>query len=314
MGNTHVSWSAFRRIVVPLDGSELGESALEPALAIAHQQDAELILMRAPQVESMAVPIAEPLGGVGLYWPESFVKATHEECLDYLQRLADQHRGQGVPLRTEVVEGRPDEAILKLAEAAGADLIIMSTHGYSGLTRWVMGSVAENVLRGSQIPVFVIRGQGPLRKMLVPLDGSPLAEKSLEPTFQLARALGANVTLFQAVPAPGLDPRQLKELEAVEMGLGEASQAAPLAEAQAYLNQIASRFESTGVHTKLGLGPMPAAEQIVDYADRHGIQVIAMATHGRSGWRRWIYGSVTEKVLHRGCCSMLVVPPLAGDR
>jgi nucleotide-binding universal stress UspA family protein len=314
MGHTIVSWSAFRNIIVPLDGSELAETALEPALAIAHQQDAELVLMRAPQTDSMAVPIAEPLGGVGLYWPEESLRATHQECLEYLQRLADQHRGQGVPLRVQVVDGHPDAAILQLAESIRADLIIMSTHGYSGVTRWVMGSVTEKVLRGAQIPVFVIRGQGPLRKMLLPLDGSAVSETALEPAFQLARALGATVTLFQAVTPAGAPARKFKGTEGAEPDLAEAEEAGPSAGAQNYLRQITARFESTGVPTRTALGPTPAAEQIVDYADRHGEQLIAMATHGRNGWRRWIYGSVTEKVLHRGCCSMLIVPPLARER
>jgi nucleotide-binding universal stress UspA family protein len=279
-------------------------------MAIAHQQGAELILMRAPQVESMAVPIAEPLGGVGLFWPDEALRVTHDECLAYLQTLAEQHRGQGVPLRLEVVDGHPDQAILDAAESDRADLIIMSTHGYSGVTRWVMGSVTEKVLRGAQIPVFVIRGHGPLRKMLLTLDGSPLSEKALEPAYQLARALGATVTLFQAVSSSNLGPQPTRELDPAEPGSSEAGQPAPLSEARDYLRQVAARFESTGVRTRLALGPAPAADQIVDYADRHGQQLIAMATHGRSGWRRWIYGSVTEKVLHRGCCSMLVVPPL----
>jgi nucleotide-binding universal stress UspA family protein len=305
-----VSWSAFQRILVPLDGSELAEQALGTAMAVARHQGAELILTRAPIVETLAVPITEPLGGVGLYWPEDSLEVSREDCHAYLEELADKHRGQSVPLRVELGDGQPDEAILAVADKVGADLIVMSTHGYSGVTRWVMGSVTEKVLRATPVPVLVVRGHTNIGKMLVPLDGSGLSEKAIEPALQVARALGAEVTFMQAVPIKRVDPRQVESLEAIEHGLGEAMERSNQTDARYYLEKVRNRFEDLGV--AIAVGPTPAAESILDYADQREIQLIAMATHGRSGLRRWIYGSVTEKVLHRGCCSMLIVPPLPG--
>lgn len=313
MASGSVSWSAFRNIVVPLDGSELAEEALGPAMDVARQQAAHLMLTRSPVLETMAVPITEPLGGVGLYWPEDSRAATKHECQAYLDRLTSRLRGQGVPLRTKIGEGQPDQAILEIVDDTGADLVVMSTHGYSGVTRWVMGSVTEKVLRATQVPVFVVRGGTHIQKMLVPVDGSPLSEKAIEPALQIARALGATVTLLQAVPPKRVDPRQVESLEAIEHGLGEALERSDQIEARHYLEALRDRFEDLGVEMDIAVTATPAAENILDYADRQGIQLIAMATHGRSGLRRWIYGSVTEKILRRGCCSMLIVPPLSGN-
>jgi nucleotide-binding universal stress UspA family protein len=313
MRSSSVSWSAFRKIVVPLDGSALAEQALEPAMTVARHQEAELTFMRAPVVETLAVPVTEPLGGVGLYWPEEGLDASREACQEYLDAVAGKHRGEGVPLRVEVGEGRPDEAILAVSDEVGADLIVMSTHGYSGVTRWVLGSVTEKVLRASQVPVFVVRGSTSVQKMLVPLDGSALSEKAIEPALQVARALGADIVLFQAVPAKRVDPRKVESLEAVEHGLGEAMARSDRTDAQHYLEKTRQRHEDAGVTIETAVGATPAAESILDYAEHNKIQLIAMATHGRSGLRRWIYGSVTEKVLHRGCCSMLIVPPLSRE-
>lgn len=307
-----VSWSAFRKIVVPLDGSDLAETAMGPAMALARHQEAEVILTRSPVVETLAVPITEPLGGVGLYWPEDDLQATKKDCQVYLEELAATHRGQGVPLRTEVGEGQPDVAILDVVENAGADLIVMSTHGYSGVTRWVMGSVTEKVLRATQVPVLVIRGRTDIRKILVPLDGSLLSEKAIEPAIQVARALGAQMTLLQAVPAGRVGPYEAESSESIETGLDGTAEPSGQTEARHYLEEVVRRFEDLGVEMDITVTPTPAAENILDTADQGDIQLIAMATHGRSGWRRWIYGSVTEKILHRGCCSMLVVPPPSG--
>ncbi len=85
-----VSWSAFRKIVVPLDGSELAEGAMGPAMEVARHQAAELVLTRAPVVETLAVPITEPLGGVGLYWPEDNLEASKQECQAYLDEFRSQ--------------------------------------------------------------------------------------------------------------------------------------------------------------------------------------------------------------------------------
>jgi nucleotide-binding universal stress UspA family protein len=313
MPGSSVSWSAFRKIVVPLDGSELAEAAMGPAMAVARHQGAEVIITRAPVVETLAVPITEPLGGVGLYWPEDSLEANKEECGSYLDEFAAKVRGQGVPLRTELGQGQPDEAILEVAEKYDADLIVMSTHGYSGVTRWVMGSITEKVLRAAQVPILVVRGETNISKMLVPLDGSLLSEKAIEPALQIARALDAKVTLLQAVPIKRVDPRQVESLESIERGLGEAMERSDQTEARLYLEGLVRRFEDLGVEMDVAVTPTPAAENILDFADRQGIQLIGMATHGRSGLRRWIYGSVTEKTLRRGCCSMLIVPPLSGS-
>ncbi|HLF02746.1 MAG TPA: universal stress protein [Anaerolineales bacterium] len=141
----------FKKILVTLDGSEFAERALEPALQFARQFKSELILLRVPIVEAR-VAVAYGMGVPS----EPDLKHTQDEAEAYLYSLQLRLTGSANSVRTEVISGVPSDIILGVAEANKADLIIMSTHGRSGLSRLVYGSVAESVLRGSRVPVLLI--------------------------------------------------------------------------------------------------------------------------------------------------------------
>lgn len=296
----------FKNILVPVDGSALSERAVAPALTLADQDGARVTLMRTPVVEVAMVPTVEFFGNYSLRGLDQAVEKARQEAQGYLDGLRRAQLSPTRNLQIEVVEGDPAEAILQTAAERQADLIVMSTHGYSGVTRWIMGSVTERVLANAPCPVLVIRSDLPLRKMLVTLDGSELAERALLPAFEIASAFQTAVTLLRVVkevPTP-----HIQELEDAEHGLGLRVQDELTEEAHEYLVERAHQHQSLTVTTAVRTGPAPSA--ILNFVETHGVDVVAMATHGRTGAQRWVYGSVTEKVLRNSHdFAMLVVRP-----
>jgi nucleotide-binding universal stress UspA family protein len=298
----------FKKLVVPLDGSPLAERALTVAAQLARHDGAQVVLVRVPVVERAYMPAAD---GYGLLYPEEYFGATSNEAFDYLKTVQGQQAGHGFPVAGEVVDGDPAGAIVDTARQYRADLITMSSHGYSGLTRWILGSVAERVLRDADCPVLVVRSTETLRRILVTLDGSTISAHVLAPALDVAQALGASVTLLRVVPE--LSTGDVHDLDEYESGLGQRLAQEYQEEASHYLETHAQPFVRAGVDIECAVRSGPAASVILKLVEEKEIDVVAMATHGRTGLRRWIYGSVTEKVLHSAGCSMLVVRPAAHE-
>jgi nucleotide-binding universal stress UspA family protein len=169
-----------------------------------------------------------------------------------------------------------------------------------------MGSVTERVLAHAPCPVLVIRSKTPFQKMLIPLDGSALSERALAPALDIASAFNAAVTLLRVVRE--VPAQHVEELEDVEQGLGLRMQEEMGEEAGTYLQNLVQAYPARNLQMTVRSGP--AADVILSYADSHGVDVVAMATHGRSGAQRWVYGSVTEKILHNSTSfAMLIVRP-----
>jgi nucleotide-binding universal stress UspA family protein len=298
----------FKKIVVPLDGSTLAERVLPVAARLAGHDGAQIVLLRAPVPDRAYLPAA---AGFGLLYPEDYLGAVNTQAVEYLKVVQSRQTGHGFPITGEVVEGDAAGAIVDAARQSHAGLIAMSSHGYSGLTRWILGSVAERVLRDADCPVLVVRSSEPIRRMLVTLDGSQISARVLEPALDVAQALGASITLLRVVPE--LSAAELQELDEYETGLGQRLAQEHQEDAETYLGPVAETFSRAGlaVHTLVRAGL--AANVILKVVEQQAIDVVAMATHGRTGLRRWIYGSVTEKVLHNAACSMLVVRPAAHE-
>ncbi len=314
----------FRKVLVPLDGSPLAERAIEPALAAA-DDGGEVTVLEVAFSDSMLIPDTNLLGGYSLLWPGQALARSERESRAYLEGVSAAHPATRCALRRETVveeSAGPDIAQRIVAAAAQADLIVMSSHGYTGLERWFLGSVTERVLSAAPCPVLVLREGQALDSMLIPLDGSSLAEAVLAPGLALAERLGAKVTLLQVVP----DGRRWPEgaahfargrLVTDAYGRGMAVQAVEkraqtlqqnlIDAAKIYLNQIVERHRRPGrqIETRVEIGP--PAERLLAYADASGSPLIAMATHGYTGLKRWRYGSVTQKVLHGGRQAMLIV-------
>jgi nucleotide-binding universal stress UspA family protein len=297
----------LKNIVVPLDGSDLARRALEPALGLAGQAGGTVTLVRVPVMAHMVVPADS---GYAVLYPEQSLEHSAKQAQDYLETLRAALAAGPQPAGTarvqiEVRRGDVAEAIAGAAAAHEAGLIVMSSHGYSGFTRWLLGSVAEKALRIAPCPVLVVRSPEPLRHMLVPLDGSPLSEGALGPALEVAAALGLKVTLLRAVPT--VDSSEMEHLNHIERGFGRRVEEELVDAAKEYLQELSRQHSRAGLKLETTVRFEPAAEAILEFAETHAADLIAMATHGRTGLQRWVYGSVTEKVLRGAPHSMLVV-------
>lgn len=295
----------YRSILVPLDGSPLSERALPLARDLARATGARLGLV---QVAWTTEPVSH-----------SNVEAK-VEALDtadaYLRAIAEHLGNQGNRAETLAMPyDKAAEGILHAVPVLHADLIVMSTHGRSGLGRWVYGSVAEAVLLQSPVPVLLVRGTGPAPdlgasrtgpRVIVPLDGSDVAETALPHAVALSQALNASMVLVRAI-AP-----TITEAFAETAAPGRAEDPDPIWReqevAKTYLSAVAQRLmDEAGVQVRTVVQYGPAAAAIVEEERLAAAGLVVMATHGRTGLARWFFGSVTNEVLHRGTLPLLLV-------
>ncbi|MBI2321737.1 MAG: universal stress protein [Chloroflexi bacterium] len=283
------------RILVPLDGSALAETALPWAELLAERTGATLVLLRSALVRGL---ITEDL-------LEAEVQAV-QEAEEYVGRVAGALREHGLSVEMAVPYGEPGEAIVEASAWRSADLVVMATHGRSGLGRWVYGSVADHVLRGATVPVFLVRAgvAPPVRaalpsQVVVPLDGSEVAEAALPWAVELARLLGAGIALLRAVELPAfgenLSPRA-NVLEAAEV------------EARRYLEGVSDGLRRDGLELTYAVRLGTPAWSIASCARELGSSLLVMATHGRSAMARLVYGSVAAGVLREASVPLLLVP------
>jgi nucleotide-binding universal stress UspA family protein len=268
----------FERIVVALDGSPASEVVLGPLEQLIESHPAELILTHI----SGLVP-AYPAEGIPALVPDP--------ASDYLAGLERRFAHRRPPVRIVDRSGTPVSGILEVARDEKATLIAMATHGRRGLERLIFGSVTELVLRDSPVPVLAIRiapelqPRLPLTTLLVPLDGSVESQSAVLPALELARQFGARIVLLRAI-----DPAQESFVDA-EHGL----------------QAICGGLVASGAigHAFVVEGkPTPS---ILAACAEHAIDMIVMATHGRTGLARLQGGSVTEEVLRESPVPMVVV-------
>jgi len=291
----------FDPIVVPLDGSELAERALAPARALALYSHGQVRLVRVAAPEQMLVPEE---AGFGVLYPDQSLVVARGEAQTYLTDLQAASAPDAPRLVTDIRNGDVAGEIVDAARQVQAALIVMSSHGYSGFKRWLLGSVAEKVLYAAPCPVWIVRAPQPPRHLLITLDGSRLAEEVLLPALAVARCFGAQATLLRVVPDTG--GAEMRELDTYERGLGRRFVDQAYDEAAGYLTHLADVHGGNDLALTTAVRCGPAAEVILEYADGHDIDLVAMTTHGRTGLRRWIYGSVTHKVLDQLPVSMLI--------
>jgi nucleotide-binding universal stress UspA family protein len=235
------------------------------------------------------------------------------EANDYLDGLVAQLKEEGLNARQAVRRGPAAEAILDYAAQVDADQIVMATHGYSGIKRWTHGSVAERVLLAARVPLLLIRVQEQdltgdwrrpvrCRRILVPLDGSGVAEQILPPVVQIAQAMSAKLLLFQ-VPIIHASGWMTGEWYLPIQGVLDSAETV----AQSYLSAVAGRLADQGLDVITATSIGSVANCIVEYAEASGADLIAMCTHGRTGLARWALGSVADRVLRAGGTPILLV-------
>lgn len=296
----------MQTIIVPLDGSPLAEQALAPARALAATTHARLVLVR-------AVPFA--LSGER---KETAGHAALTEAQAYLHGLSRQLEDEGLAVRSDLLPGSPAQAILFSAQTHRADLIAMSTHGTSGIQQAFLGSVANAVLRHSECPVLLTRAsntpQAPAAppRILVPLDGSPLSEASLAYLTSEHLVDSAKVYLLRVVEPPALSAMPLVSPMATAdlfTRIGQETNE-ERKEAEAYLTSLGERYlHGRQWEARVVLGY--TSEEIVRQAGVVEATLITMATAGRHGFERLLYGSVAGRVLRKATMPVLLVHDVA---
>ncbi len=310
----------FHHIVVPLDGSSRAEQALPVAAHLARASHGTLTLLR---VITPRLEVDLKLIGLSRHI-ELSQETDMAQANDYLAQVTSSNDFEGIDIQTEVMTGAPATTIRLFAQLHHVDLIVLCSHGYTGFKRWRLGSVALHVIQRSTAPVLVLsegssipigRPEGsthPLRVLLA-LDGSPLAETALVPAAQLCACLAAPahgaLHLTRVVPFSELaDDRQLAEsnVRAYLKTIEQRLQVRDLAELGLMVTS------SVVVHTDVADSLIREAEHgefIGDNEELHGCDLIAMATHGRGDPHRWFMGSITEHVLGATTLPLLVVRP-----
>ena len=296
------------RLLVPLDGSPLAEQALPCAMTLGRGLPAELVLFHAVSIPSDA---QETLDNAGRN-TDALMEHLEVKANAYLDKVAGQLRDATLSVRQVIQHGAAAEAIVDYAEQAGIQQIVMATHGYSGVTRWTHGSVAERVLQSASVPVLMVcalEGEAsaklePMRcrRILVPLDGSTTAEQVLPPATSIAKAMDSEMILFR-VSIVHVSGWYTGEWSVPLEGDFEAANQY----AKNYLNRVAGYPADQGVKVSTTVRVGAVAESIVDYAETRQIDLIAMCTHGRTGLARWILGSVADRVLRVGRIPILLV-------
>jgi nucleotide-binding universal stress UspA family protein len=286
----------LKTILVPLDGSPLSEQAIPFARALAHGEGAKVLLLR-------AVPKRKP-----------FTPGDHlDEAADaraQLESVAEMVREAVIDAETCIREDEPGLAITEAARERQAQLIVMSTHGRTGLSRAMYGSVADHVLRNASAPLLLVRPDtrfnwGQPFRVVVGLDGSRLAEEAIGPALDVAEALRGELALVQAVEPPAALSTGYPTPFAAEDLTGAVD------DARRYLDAVAKRIARAGVRVSGSAGIGSADAMIFDAVRTYRAGAIALATHGRGGLKRLLLGSVAARILSETPVPLLVVRPPA---
>jgi len=301
------------QILVPLDGSALAEAALPQALALAPILGASVTLLRVVQYQPVLSPLTWNMPTLDLM--QEIATQVRTAAQDYLTQVRTRLEAGGVRVQTVLVEQElPAEAVAAAARDPQVRLIAMATHGRGGLRRWLLGSVADEVLHTAPVALLVVRppagaatGTTPLappayRVILVPLDGSPLAEVALDWATRVALGAHARVVLLTVLP-----PREILPAEITAYWPAAADALAPAPALAAYLEPIATRLRAAGVPTTVQVVAGDPATEIEDQATIVHADLIVMATHGRTGLPRLRLGSVATKVVQGSSGPVLLV-------
>lgn len=297
----------YKKLLVPLDGSRTAEKALPFARALGGALKIPVELLEVVDISTMSLHVAADKAR----YLDVLIAEGENSAREYLKEIAATFTG--IEVTCTIERGSPGETIIERASANKDTLITMATHGRSGVNRWLMGSVAEKVLRGATTPLFLVRadeaasssaGAAALKSVVVALDGSELAEKVLPVVTEVAKLLNLAVVLFRAYELPASayygSEDYLPNYNALKKEVEE--------EARLYLDEKVAAFKARGLNNVSAvLVEGAGADEIIRYAHNHPDTLVAMCTHGRSGVKRWVLGSVTEKVVRHSDDPVLVV-------
>jgi len=285
----------YETVLVPLDGSELAEYAILYAKTIATRMKSKIIVLSACGEE----------------------ERSEHDMRAYLEKKTEELQASGLEATSVVTCGHAADEILGFAKKNDIDLIIMSTHGRSGISRWVTGSVSNKVMQESYIPLLLIKTNvmprasetGESWRILVPLDGSEFSEASLPHATGMANGPNCEIILFRVNEVAEVSLYFAPELMSGWERYVEQARLATNKHIQSYLQRMSEKLQSEGLSVRSVVGSGRAAQEIVKYAESYDIDMIAMTTHGRSGFSHWPYGSVANKVIHGTSKPTLLIHP-----
>ncbi|HEU5303562.1 MAG TPA: universal stress protein [Gemmatimonadales bacterium] len=304
------NYGPFRSILVPLDGSGVAEQALPVALAIAERArgKVKLVLVHRQFHPSVLMEPSEVFTRTEL--------AIQQSERNYLREVLGRVRDRlGRAISSAVLKGPVAATLAEYIRDTGTDLVVMTTHGQGGVRRAWLGSVADQLIRTVEVPVLLVRArektgadrQVRFGEILLPLDGSPLAEAALEPGAALARLWDGEVSLVQVVPPIALEANPPL---AFPTGYDEQVTEMRREAAEDYLRDVAERLRELGTKASgvavLGGG---VAETLLELAEPDRVGLIVIATHGRGGVRRLVLGSVADKLVRAAEVPVLVIRP-----
>lgn len=289
----------YKKILVPLDGSKIARQVFPCVVEMSNAFGSEAIL-------------------VGVCDSEESEEG--QVCRNYIHNEAEQlkniMKNSAASVKTVILGGKPAEEIIKYAEKSNIDIIIISSHGRSGIKPWSMGSTVHKVLHRVCIPLIIVRAKEKpeesdetrlFSRILVPLDYSDRSAGIVPYMAALAKKLKVEIILFHVVEL-GKHVHTIGGLEYVRFNDQDIDKEKE--EAQSYLNGIASNISGTKSTVKREIRVGDSAEEIIKLAAEKDCSLIAMSSHGYSGIQGWAYGSVTWKILNTVNKSIMFVPSL----
>ncbi len=303
----------YSKILVPLDGSRIAEQVLPLANLLAGAFKIPVNLLNV--FDSVPPQFADP--GRGLF--ETQLTASYRtSAVDYLEKAGAALKRSGVTISCEAHEGNAADQIINLAEVDANTMIAMVTHGRSGLGRWVMGSVTDKVIHGASNPLLIVHAQdeansipdAKLETLVVPLDGSALADRVLPHVIALATTLNLKVILVRVTASVDDYYRYVDISSAAVMNTDRFDEYAREAEAQAasYLSKVKESLTQKGVSSvEEQLISGNTSNSLLDLVQATPNSMVAITTHGRSGVERWVMGSVTDRLVRHSGSPVLVI-------
>jgi len=293
----------YEKILVPLDGSELAEVSLPYAEELSTKLGSEITLIYLSPSED------NPYYNVRKLYLDKIVSTTTGDC----EKLRKKPEAGAIKIKSAMLVGSVAEEIVNYADKEDMGLIVMATHGRSGIKKWAMGSVASKIIAATRRPVMLIRAReadtdaakkGTIDKLLLPLDGSTESESILPHALEIASDFKSEVVLFQTIslayPTYTADAFAYVTYSDNQMDAMKTS-------ALDYLEKIGSSFREKGINVKSDVRFGSGADEIINYADEISADLVAMTTHGRSGIGRWLFGSTTVRVMKGGNANLLLV-------
>jgi nucleotide-binding universal stress UspA family protein len=285
---------SYKRILVPLDGSVVAEAALAYAALIAGRNKAEMVLLTVCDRDN---------------------ETTTRPRQAYLEQKAEELRAEGLKVSTAVVCGNTVEQIAVYALRNMIDLLTISSHGYSGFKRLLLGSVAGRVIDYVKIPILLVKAgkaakeKPELKRILLPMDGSQFSETSIPYAQSVIGGTDAEIELLTVAKPPLVPSDRSANIKPSWEEYRDALVADAKEQATVYLERVRTAFTDEKTSVKLLVEMGKPADSIMQAAEREQVHLIALSSHGRTGAERVFYGSVARRLIDESAIPLLLIRP-----